>query len=163
MGLWYRLASVAFMGRSIGGAAGGQNPLEPVLCGAAVLSGRSVANFREPYRLLLLDGGARFVDDAPMLAEFVARLWERDDARAAMREGGMRTAERMAGALDRTVALLEPWLAPLRMQAMLERTRDVTQGRAAGLSVARLRSIRDAEIAGRAVRKTKERLAAAGE
>ena len=148
MGLWFRLAPVAFMGRSLGDTTGGQNPIEPVLCGAVVLSGRAVENFREPYRQLLLDGGARLVDDAAMLADFVLRLWEREDALADMRAGGERAVKRMAGALDETMAALEPWLTPLRMQAMLERTREVQQGHMAGLSAARLRAIRDAEIAG---------------
>ena len=152
MGVWFRLASIAFMGKSLVAGSetgGGQNPIEPVLCGAAVLSGRAVQNFREPYRQLLLDGGARLVDDADMLADFVTRLWARDDALADMRIGGAKTVERMAGAVSETMSALEPWLAPLRMRAMLDSTREVQQGHMAGLSAARLRAIREAEIGGR--------------
>ena len=151
IGLWCRLSTVVFMGKSLApeaGAGGGQNPLEPAACGAAVLSGRAVENFREPFRQLLARGGVRFVDDAPMLADFVAHLWANDGARAAMAEGGLATVRHMTGALERTLTVMEPWLAPLRMQAMLERTRTVAEAHEAGLSPARLRAIHDAEATG---------------
>ena len=154
MGLWYRLAPIAFMGRSLApeaGAFGGQNPIEPVACGAVVFTGRAVENFRETYRALLLDGGARVVDDARMLADFVEHVWTHESALDAMREGGRKSLERIGGALDRTVAGLDPWLAPMRMKAMLEQTRSVSEKHVAGLSAARMRAIRDAEIAGRPV------------
>ena len=173
LGLWFRLAPVAFMGKSLlERDGGGQNPVEAVLCGAAVLSGRSVANFRDAYRALLLARGARLVRDAPQLADYVAHLWSRTDDAAAMREGAEAAVKGLAGALDRTLQQLDPWIAPLRMEAMLRRTRAVSEGHVAGLSAARLKTMRRLEIGGRdalrrdappakARAKTKERPAAA--
>ncbi|MCB1542043.1 MAG: 3-deoxy-D-manno-octulosonic acid transferase, partial [Rhodoblastus sp.] len=46
MGLWYRLASVVFVGKSLT-AGGGQNPIEPAKLGAAILHGPSVENFAD--------------------------------------------------------------------------------------------------------------------
>ena len=56
MGLWYRLAPVAFVGGSLV-PAGGHTPFEPVQLGAAVLHGPHVANFAPAYAAL--DAGRR--------------------------------------------------------------------------------------------------------
>ena len=51
MGLWYRIASVSFVGGSLV-AVGGHNPFEPALLGSAILHGPHVRNFLDPYRRL---------------------------------------------------------------------------------------------------------------
>lgn len=124
MGLWFRLAPVAYVGKSMGGAAaGGQNPLEAAACGAAVLSGREVANFREVYRRLVAGGGAKLVPDAATLASLVAHLWAHENDRTAMTDAADGAVADMAGALERTLGVLSRHLDPLRMVASLERAR----------------------------------------
>ena len=48
---FYQLSKIVFMGKSIIGK-GGQNPLEPAMCGAEVLYGANIDNFSDTYRLL---------------------------------------------------------------------------------------------------------------
>jgi 3-deoxy-D-manno-octulosonic-acid transferase len=112
MGLLFRLAQVAFVGRSLT-ASGGQNPLEPAALGAAVLSGRNVENFRDAYRNLLAAGGARLMRDEDMLAANVAWLLANPVERRKMADAARKTVEGMRGALDRTMASLDPYLFPL--------------------------------------------------
>ena len=51
MGLWYRIASVSFVGGSLVDI-GGHNPFEPALLGSAILYGPHVRNFLDGYRRL---------------------------------------------------------------------------------------------------------------
>ena len=48
---FYQLSKIIFMGKSLIGK-GGQNPLEPAMCGAEVLYGPNINNFSDIYRLL---------------------------------------------------------------------------------------------------------------
>ena len=85
MGLWYRLAPVAFVGGSLV-PVGGHTPFEPVQLGCAVLHGPHVANFAPAYAALDEGGGAVGVADAAGLAAALEALLA-DPARAgAMRE-----------------------------------------------------------------------------
>ena len=74
LGLFYRLCPIVFLGRSLGGDGGGQNPWEPARLGCAVVTGRSTRNFREPVRLLEAAGGLVVVDDENGLERAVAAL-----------------------------------------------------------------------------------------
>jgi len=75
MGLWYRVAPVAFVGGSLV-PVGGHNPFEPLALGCAVMHGPQVANFAESYADL--DGlGQTFpVEGADDLAACVERSWQ---------------------------------------------------------------------------------------
>ncbi|MGL4405562.1 MAG: 3-deoxy-D-manno-octulosonic acid transferase, partial [Notoacmeibacter sp.] len=73
MGIFLRLVSVVFVGNSMTGA-GGQNPLEPAMLGAAIVSGRNVQNFRESYQKLIKNGGAGLVADATALGNAIGLL-----------------------------------------------------------------------------------------
>lgn len=57
MGLWFtlcaRLGGVVFMGKTFKPNGGGQNPLEPLVCGAHVIVGPDMSNFKEMMRTLL--------------------------------------------------------------------------------------------------------------
>ena len=77
--LWYRLASVAFVGGSLTGQ-GGHTPVEPALAGCAILHGPEVANFADLYAALDAAGGAREVADACALGRAFAGI---DAAQAA--------------------------------------------------------------------------------
>ncbi|WP_375571724.1 glycosyltransferase N-terminal domain-containing protein [Seohaeicola saemankumensis] len=73
MGLFYRLAPLAFLGGSFG-PEGGHNPYEPAALGAAVLHGPGVANFAQAYEGMGLAGAAAKVADADDLGRQVADL-----------------------------------------------------------------------------------------
>lgn len=121
-GLFYRAATMAFVGRSLGttkAASGGQNPVEPVLCGAAVLSGRNVTNFRETYAALARAGGVKLVADDRMLAACVVHLLRNGEDRDRLRSRGLSALDDLRGALDRSMGILETYLNPLRVQANL--------------------------------------------
>lgn len=111
LGLLYRLASVVFMGKSLGGAAGGQNPLEPAKLGCCILHGPAVANFTDIYALLDARGGAMPVADAAALTEAVNRLLEDTDAMDVMAAAAAGTIEAGAGAVDTIMAALDRLLA----------------------------------------------------
>jgi len=83
MGLWLRLAPVAFLGGSLA-PVGGHNPFEPAALGAAILHGPGVANFAPAYAALDAAGGARRVSDAAELGKAVADLLGSEAARQAM-------------------------------------------------------------------------------
>lgn len=119
MGMYLRLGSVAFVGRSLK-ASGGQNPLEPALTGVAILSGQNVHNFREAYRCLLKLGGARLVRDEEMLAANVAYLITNAQARSKMVEGASQALVELRGALERTKQKLDAYIFPLTLKRDLE-------------------------------------------
>ena len=125
MGLYLRSTGIAFMGKSITGQ-GGQNPLEAAMLKTAILSGRFVQNFRDPYQRLLKNAAARLVRDADSLADYVDRLLADPELAAAMGEAAAASVEEMRGALPRTLQALQPFLHPLRMTIGLD-----NRGRAA--------------------------------
>jgi 3-deoxy-D-manno-octulosonic-acid transferase len=111
LGLFYALSPVAFVGGSLA-ARGGQNPVEPIKLGAAVLTGPNFQNFRDSYTALLRAGGCKEVRDAAELAEAVLALLEDAAQRRAMTERASRAIAAMSGALPKTLAELERYLPP---------------------------------------------------
>lgn len=82
LGLWYRLAPVAFMGSSLRPGHGGRNPYAPAALGSAILYGPNVRNHLQAYSRLAAAGAARIVMDASSLAQGVQRLLAPDQAAA---------------------------------------------------------------------------------
>ena len=74
LGLWYRLAPIAFVGRSLVPPGGGQNPLEPARLGCTIAVGPHTGNFKDHVALLRDAGGVAEVADATALARFVATM-----------------------------------------------------------------------------------------
>jgi 3-deoxy-D-manno-octulosonic-acid transferase len=111
LGLFYALSPVAFVGGSLV-KRGGQNPVEPIKLGAAVLTGPNFQNFRDSYTALLRAGGCKQVTDAAGLAEAALALLDDVSARRTMTERASRAIAAMSGALPRTLAELEPYLPP---------------------------------------------------
>ena len=66
MGLWYRLADIAFLGGSMV-PRGGQNPIEPAKLSVPILHGPHVGNFRDVYDALASRERGRRVGDATAL------------------------------------------------------------------------------------------------
>ncbi len=112
LGLWYRLAGVAFVGGSLV-AHGGQNPLEPARLGLAVLHGPGMANFAEIAVGLAAAGGSRTVADAASLGDALeALLFGSPAPRVAMAAAAAAYALSEAAVLDRVLARLAPFLDP---------------------------------------------------
>lgn len=76
MGLWYRLANIAFIGGSIVPNIGGHNPFEPVQLNTVVLHGGYVDNFAAPYRALMDSAASYQVHNAQALAHTIIDLLE---------------------------------------------------------------------------------------
>jgi 3-deoxy-D-manno-octulosonic-acid transferase len=115
LGLIYQLAPIVFMGGSLV-RHGGQNPIEAIKLGAAILHGPHVSNFEEIYSELDRTGAAELVTDATRLTLRIG-AWIKDGAeRERIAQAARRAVERFSGALDRTVAALEPYFMELRIQ-----------------------------------------------
>ncbi len=115
LGLWYRLAPVAFIGGSLE-PVGGHNPYEPAPLGAAILHGPHIGNFAEEYARLTALGATRRVINVDTLTDAVAALLAPDGGPT---EEGARLIE-AAGAfategeaiVERVMAALRPVLPP---------------------------------------------------
>ncbi len=109
LGLFYRLAEIAFVGGSLV-AHGGQNPIEPAALGRPVLHGPHMENFAETVTVLAACGGARMVADAEDLGAVLAELFADEERRKRMAEGAVRGARAEAGVLERIMVELAPFL-----------------------------------------------------
>jgi 3-deoxy-D-manno-octulosonic-acid transferase len=102
---------VAFVGGSLV-PHGGQNPVEAIKLGAAVITGPHLRNFADAYEELLRAGGCIQVCDAQSLATTAMLLLEDAQARGRMMTRAEHAVARMSGALPRTIAELERFLPP---------------------------------------------------
>ena len=115
MGLFYRLAPIVFMGGSLV-EHGGQNPIEAVKLGASVVHGPHVFNFTDVYEALDAAGGARRADTPEALVKHLGQLLADPKVRATQLAASERVVEQLGGALERTLAALEPYLLQLRLE-----------------------------------------------
>ncbi|MCC6890632.1 MAG: 3-deoxy-D-manno-octulosonic acid transferase [Hyphomicrobiales bacterium] len=115
LGLVYRLAPVVFMGGSLA-SHGGQNPVEPIKLGAAVLHGPHVWNFAELYEALDSARGAELIADVGRLTVRVGALLTDTAERSAISAAARQTVERLGGALERTLAALDPYFMQIRLE-----------------------------------------------
>ena len=118
LGLIYRLAPIVFVGGSLA-SHGGQNPIEPIKLGAAILHGPHVWNFADIYAALDEARGAEQVTDVGKLAVRMGALLTDTHARAMVVAAARATVASLGGGLDRTLAALDPYF----MQIHLERRR----------------------------------------
>ncbi len=109
LGLFYRLAPIAFLGGSLV-PHGGQNPLEAVQLDAVVLHGPNVRNFSEVYGALDAVKASVSVTDAETLAAAVGSLLARPRAIAERAAVAAAAVLPLAGALDATMLALGPYL-----------------------------------------------------
>jgi 3-deoxy-D-manno-octulosonic-acid transferase len=114
LGMIYRLAPIVFMGGSLVGH-GGQNPIEAVRLGAAVMHGPHVWNFAEIYATLDNAHGAKLVSDEDALTAGLREWLDNPTARAAHAEAATTTLGELGGALKRTLAAIDPYLTQLRL------------------------------------------------
>jgi 3-deoxy-D-manno-octulosonic-acid transferase len=115
LGLFYRLAPIVFMGGSLV-EHGGQNPIEAIKLGASIVHGPHVFNFADVYEALDGAGGARRADTQEALVKQLGQLLANPVARESSVAASERVVEQLGGALDRTLAALEPYLLQLRLE-----------------------------------------------
>ena len=113
LGLFYRVAPVAFLGGSLI-PHGGQNPIEAVRLDAVVLHGPDIHNFAEIYGALDAAAGTRAVTDAASLADGVDAFLTQPRRRAEFTAAANRALAPLAGALDATLLALRPYLPGLQ-------------------------------------------------
>ena len=109
LGMFYRLAEVAFIGKSLV-SSGGQNPLEAAVLGRPVVFGPRMTNFRDMSQAMIAAGAAEQVDDPEGLAEAVGRLLADDEMRQRRGQAGLDFAAGEAQVLDRVMDEIAPFL-----------------------------------------------------
>jgi 3-deoxy-D-manno-octulosonic-acid transferase len=115
LGLFYRLAPIVFMGGSLA-SHGGQNPIEPIKLGAAILHGPHVWNFAEIYADLDKAHGAEQVADVEELAQRASAWLKNAGERMATVSAARAMVATLGGGLGRTLAALEPYLMQIRLE-----------------------------------------------
>jgi 3-deoxy-D-manno-octulosonic-acid transferase len=116
LGLFYRLAGIAFVGGSLA-PKGGHNPFEPARLGCAVLHGPDMSNCAAMAAALATAGAAETVSGVAALAQSVSALLADERLRAERAAAAARVAAAGLGVLDTVVERLAPWLdrvAPVR-------------------------------------------------
>jgi 3-deoxy-D-manno-octulosonic-acid transferase len=115
LGLIYRLAPIVFVGGSLA-SHGGQNPIEPIKLGAAILHGPHVWNFAEIYSALDRAHGAEQIKDVGRLAVRLGAWLKDAQERAAVAAAARETVAVLGGALERTLSALDPYLMQIRLE-----------------------------------------------
>jgi 3-deoxy-D-manno-octulosonic-acid transferase len=115
LGLFYRLAPIVFMGGSLV-EHGGQNPIEAIKLGASIVHGPHVFNFTDVYEALDGVGGAKRAGTQEALVKQLGQWLADPAARELSAAAAARVVEQLGGALDRTLAALEPYLLQLRLE-----------------------------------------------
>lgn len=109
LGLFYRLAKLAFVGGSLI-PHGGQNPLEPAHLDCAVLAGPYTHNFTQAYDAIFAEQGAGRVHSSAEIAAFAERIYDRPADAEALAHAAARAAAGLGGAVEKTRAAVEALL-----------------------------------------------------
>ncbi len=109
LGLFYRLAPIAFIGGSLV-PQGGQNPLEAARLGCALLFGPHTENFSEITELLEHREAAKRILNADDLSTTLRHLFNTGENLRRMIDHALHASETEGAALDRIVAALLPLL-----------------------------------------------------
>jgi len=115
LGLFYRLSGIVFMGGSLV-THGGQNPIEAIKLGASIVHGPHVFNFTDVYEALDTAGGARKAETQEALVKQLGQLLADPAIRVSMVAASAGVVDELGGALNRTLAALEPYLLQLRLE-----------------------------------------------
>lgn len=106
LGLLYRLAPIAFVGRSLVAPGGGQNPLEPARLGCVVAVGPYTDNFNDHIALLRDAGVLVTIFDESELARFVSAMIDNPDQRERLTEHATVSVQRLIGLPERSAEAL---------------------------------------------------------
>ena len=112
MGLWFRLAGLAFVGGSLV-SAGGHNPLEPAHFGVAIVHGPDMANNRELAGMLARGGGAEPAETLASAAELILALLKDGPRRRQQGTAAREIVEAERGALEAVTDVLAAYLDPI--------------------------------------------------
>lgn len=110
LGLFYRLASFAFMGGSLV-PHGGQNPLEATLLGRAVMAGSYTDNFARAYETIFAAQGCGRVRTSSEIVAFGQRLLTYPSEASRLGAAAAGAAKSLGGALEKTLNAVEAMLA----------------------------------------------------
>lgn len=116
LGLFFRLSTIVFMGKSLV-PSGGQNPIEPARLGAAILSGPHTWNFDEVTTAMQAAGGLEVVADPAHLADAVAKDLGNPSRAQARAQAALRYAEAESAVLERFIDRISPLLDAAEDQA----------------------------------------------
>ena len=119
LGLFFRVAGIAFIGGSLAGK-GGHNPFEAARLDCAVLHGPDMTNCAAMADALAAAGASQTVHDAEDLARGVAALLADPRLRDERAAAAARVADAGYGALDAVLGRLAPWLDALTPAAPIE-------------------------------------------
>jgi 3-deoxy-D-manno-octulosonic-acid transferase len=112
MGLFYRLAGIAFIGASLIDK-GGQNPLEAAQLGCAMAFGPDMSNCRDIADAMLRAGAAVEIRDGASMADAISAYLSDPALRQRAMQAGVNVAAQGRGATERVLAALAPLLATL--------------------------------------------------
>lgn len=107
LGLFYRLARIAFIGGSMANQ-GGHNPLEAAQLGCAIVHGPDMENFRSVADALAAEEGALTLRTAPELAAVVGEMFEDRDLWLARTQAAAKVARINSGVIDRIFDAIAP-------------------------------------------------------
>lgn len=102
---WFDLAEVVIIGKSFC-SVGGQNPVEPILCGKPVVVGPHMENFSDVVSDLIATRGIRQVDGAETLSAALLDLLQHPERGIEMARRGALAMARHEGAADRNAAII---------------------------------------------------------
>ncbi|HXC92650.1 MAG TPA: 3-deoxy-D-manno-octulosonic acid transferase [Geobacteraceae bacterium] len=102
----YAVSDLVFVGGSLV-PVGGHNPLEPASCGVPVIFGPHMTNFREIAALAVAYGAAREVRDPEALKMSVLDLYNNQEERLGMGEGGGRLLSAQAGSTGLNMVIID--------------------------------------------------------
>ena len=105
IGLWYRLAPITFVGRSLVPCGGNGRPDAPAALGSAILFGPEVGPHRPAFDHLSTLGGARLVESGKALGTAVSGLLAPDKPAAMAHAAWLETSKGAEGT-DRIVDIL---------------------------------------------------------
>ncbi|MEZ5923772.1 MAG: glycosyltransferase N-terminal domain-containing protein [Hyphomicrobiaceae bacterium] len=113
LGTFYRLSPISFIGGSLI-PHGGQNPIEATKLGSVCLTGPHWENFKDAFGALIKADGAREIASAEALSAAIWTLTQDADERRTMQRRAEAALGTLAGALNRTLELLDGYLADER-------------------------------------------------
>ena len=119
LGLWYRLAEVVFVGKSLV-PKGGQNLLEPAQLDSAIVVGPDTSNFARLAGELADAGGLCRINGPAELPECVGRLLGDDAARRKLMACAKAYATAQAGCLEEIYAAITPLIQDARRPEALQ-------------------------------------------
>ncbi len=108
LGLFCTAGHAVFMGGSLV-SHGGQNPIEPIKLGAAVIHGPHIHNFEAIYTALDRAAAAIVVKDSLELADAIRQMLAKPASRHRIARQSLEIVTRLTGALEFTLKALRPF------------------------------------------------------